>query len=246
METLAQMDVDISWKACLVGLSEATYSFAVRSLVDCLPTNANLVLWKKVLSDKCGSCGSQRQTLLHVLNNCASKLHMYSWRHNNILLKLKNFVCTYLPESDIFCDLLVENNLFRDVNISTVPIDICITNLRPDLVIVDRLNKSVSILELTVPYEENILKAQERKSMKYRSLISGIEENGFKCYFSTIEIGSRGIVGHGTNKFLRQLCKSSRKHTKDLVKELSQTAMKCSYLIFKEKDNVCATFSSVI
>ena len=56
-EALALMEKDISWKACLLGLSETTYSFAVRSLVDSLPTNSNLVLWKKLVSPQCGSCG---------------------------------------------------------------------------------------------------------------------------------------------------------------------------------------------
>ena len=245
-ETLAKMDDDISWKSCLVGLSETTYSFAIRSLVDSLPTNANLALWKKILSDHCGSCRLQKQTLLHVLSNCSVKLACYSWRHNNILLRLKNFVCEHLSELEIHCDLVVENNLFKSINVNTVPIDICITNLRPDLVIIDRVEKVVTIVELTVPFEENILSAQERKSVKYRGLVSAIEEKGFICNFHTVEVGARGIVGQGTNKLLRQICRSKRQETRALVKSLSQTAMKCSYLIFREKDNVSAIFHTVL
>ena len=144
MEALSLMDSDIPWKSCLVGLSEATFSFATRALVDALPTNSNLARWKKVLSSQCGSCHSTKQTLLHVLNHCQSKLDAYTWRHNNVLLQMKNFICSKVMDAEILCDILVKDNQFQNVNVNTVPCDIIATNLRPDMCIIKRdTSKSV-------------------------------------------------------------------------------------------------------
>ena len=244
-EILANLDSDLTWKASLAGLSEATYSFALKSLVDCLPTNCNLHVWKQ-MSEICGSCGTNRQTLLHVLNNCPVKLKLYSWRHDNILFKLKNILCSHLPSLEIHCDLFIENNVICDINICTIPIDIYLTNLRPDLVVIDRENKSVIILELTVPFETNFANAQERKCLKYSSVISGLEEAGFKCSFYSLEIGSRGIAAHGTCSTLRKICRSTKKETRDFVYSIVKVALKCSYVIFKEKDDVNASHNTLI
>ena len=48
--------------------------------------------------------------------------------------------------------------------ISMVPVDITVTNQKPDMVIIDNLG-NVTIVELTVPFESNILviHAEQRK-----------------------------------------------------------------------------------
>ena len=245
-DILASYDSDLTWKASLAGLSEATYSFAIRSLVDCLPTNTNLSLWKKVLSDRCGSCSCNRQSLLHVLSNCHVKMRLYTWRHDNILLQLRKFVSEHLPMCDVHCDILVENHTFREINVATVPIDIYLTSLRPDLVVVDRANKYVTILELTVPFETNFTNAQERKCRKYSGVIAGIEEAGYKCDFFSMEIGARGIPAQGTCKTLRTICKTSKKETRDFVKVLVKVALKFCYVIVREKNNCQAEYNTVI
>ena len=246
LETLGHLDNEISWKSTLSGLSEPTYLFVLRSMVDALPTNSNLALWKKLSSSSCGSCGSNKQTLLHVLNNCDSKLKLYAWRHDNILFQLNNFVQSCLPNCDIKCDLAIENNAFTDRKTRTVPPDIYITDMRPDIVIIERAIKHITLLELTVPFETNFFNAQDRKSKKYSTLVAGLQEVGYDCKFLTIEVGSRGIAPHGICKLLRQLCKSSHRQTKEIVKKMCHIAMQCSYVIFQEKDNAGAMFQSII
>jgi hypothetical protein len=56
--------------------------------------------------------------------------------------------------------------------ISTIPTDIVITNQRPDLVCIDRCNKCIYILELTVPFETNFENAHQYKCQRYSSLIT--------------------------------------------------------------------------
>ena len=246
VEALSHMDQDVSWKACISGLSEATYSFLVRSIVDALPTNSNLFRWKKILSSTCGSCSGSKQTLLHVLNNCESKLDLYTWRHNNILFRMKNFFNSNLENCEILCDLCVQDSTFINGRVNTIPIDIVQTNLRPDLVIIDRENKSATICELTVPFESNIARAHERKSEKYAPLIAAFEENDFNCKFYSFAIGSRGVAAQGTCSSVREICKVSRKGAREFVKEFCQCVAKCSYIIFREKDNANVKFSTLM
>ena len=61
-------------------------------------------------------------------------------------------------------------------------------------------------LELTVPFETNFVAAQERKSSKYASVISGFEETSI-----LLEVGSRDIGAYGTCSTLRKICGSSKK-----------------------------------
>ena len=102
------------------------------------------------------------------------------------------------------------------------------------------------IIELTVPFETNICLAHERKAEKYSGLIAGLEESGFKCVFVSFVIGARGIAAQGSCQSIRTLCKSSRKETNAFVKELCHVVLKCSYVIFRERDNSGAIFSSVM
>ena len=246
IEALSSMDDDVTWKSCLVGLSEATFSFVTRALVDALPTNSNLALWKKVLSPNCGSCHSSNQTLLHVLNHCQSKLAAYTWRHNNVLLSLRNFLSSKLPDMELRCDLHVSNNQFSEFPVHTVPYDIISTNLRPDICMIDRSSKTFTIVELTVPYESNISAAQERKSIKYMPLVAGLQELGYNTTFYSVEICSRGVIAQGTSAIMRKLCHISRRESKLFLQSLSRLVMRCSYVIFKEKDNRSAMFESII
>ena len=57
------------WSFSVATLPERVFKFALNSLTDTLPHNANLHLWRKLPSPSCKLCG-QRQTLLHVLNAC--------------------------------------------------------------------------------------------------------------------------------------------------------------------------------
>ena len=71
---------------------------------------------------------------------------------------------------------------------NTVPPDIVVTSLRPDICIVDRKSKNVILLELTVPYESNVIPAQDRKTQRYAPLVADIESSGFGCSLHTVEL----------------------------------------------------------
>ena len=65
-------------------LSDNVLRFAINSIQNALGHNVNFKRWKKSSIDYCRLC-HQRQTLLHVLNNCPIKLARYIWRHNSVM-----------------------------------------------------------------------------------------------------------------------------------------------------------------
>ena len=210
--------------------------FFINSAIDTLPTNSNLVRWKKRSSPACNLCKC-KETLLHSLNNCSVMLNQgkYTWRHNSILNKLLQTLKIHVPAPNkIFCDLPGHM-----VGISTIPTDILVTTLKPDLVIVNYEEKTLSIIELTVPFDSNIEIANQRKSQKYENLISDIDETGYSVKFFALEISSRGYISPENMKRLKELFPLSdsfnRKDLNSLKLSLQKIALICSYITFYSK-----------
>ena len=74
---------DFTWKSFIHELKAGTLKFLLNSVIDTLPTAANLVRWNKSASDKCKLCKG-RQTTAHCLNICkvATNTGRWTWRHN--------------------------------------------------------------------------------------------------------------------------------------------------------------------
>ena len=77
---------------------------------------------------------------------------------------------------------------------TTIPPDILPTQQRPDLVLINESPKSIIIIELTVPFEQNIHKAHERKLNKCAGLTSDLQEQGYDTKLLCVEAGSRGLI----------------------------------------------------
>ncbi len=75
---------------------------------------------------------------------------------------------------------------------------ITITTQQPDIVIVNRINSNITILELSVPFETNISDTHNRKLNRYANLIADIESKNFKVNYYALEIGSRGYFQQKT------------------------------------------------
>ena len=56
---------------------------------------------------------------------------------------------------------------YQTSNGGSMPPSLTVTSLKPDIVILDKVNKQTSILELTVPFEHNIEKQHKYKMNKY-------------------------------------------------------------------------------
>ena len=75
----------------------------------------------------------------------------------------------------------------------------------PNIVAWSDSKKSVLLIELTVPWEENREEAHERKKNRYETLRADCVEKGWICHVIPIEVGCRGFIGHSVISFLSKI-----------------------------------------
>ena len=74
------------------------------------------------------------------------------------------------------------------------------TTLRPDLVLYSDSTKICIIWELSVPWEEHLALANERKRSKYHELVEQCRLGSWKIEYDPIEVGCRGFTGQSFAK----------------------------------------------
>ena len=181
---------------------------------------------------------TSKATLGHIMSNCQTMLHQgrYTHRHDSCL----NYIYKTLKENkpnhlEIFADL-------EDckINGGTVPPDVTLTGSRPDLVLVDRQSKKVSLIELTITWDTtaNTDSARDRKQARYAYLKEDIEERGFHCFNNPLEIGTRGYISQrnkSTISYLAEICKVRK--PKLFVKTIGKIALLGSYQIYLARNS---------
>ena len=80
------------------------------------------------------------------------------------------------------------------LNGGTIPPDILATNFRPDIVLINRNQRQIELLELTCSFEKNIDSAHIRKAKKYNDLKVDLESAGWVVHLIPFEVGSRGQI----------------------------------------------------
>ena len=76
------------------------------------------------------------------------------------------------------------------------PVHIVQTEKRPNIVAWSDSNKSVILIELTDPWEENREEALERKKNRYETLRADCVEKGWIYHVIPIEAGCCDLLGH--------------------------------------------------
>ncbi len=95
----------------------------------------------------------------------------------------------------------------------------CVRPPSPDVVITSRAARVVIMGELTVPWEDNVQDAYERKKEKYEELRLQCTERGWRAHCFPFEVSCRGFIAQSTIAFLRSLGiggQCMRKACKDL------------------------------
>ena len=80
------------------------------------------------------------------------------------------------------------------INCGSIPADILTTLQRPDIVIVSRSKKQISLFELSISLEKNKISANLRKLNRYQDLALNLTNKGWLTYSTPFEIGSRGLI----------------------------------------------------
>ncbi|TDH01092.1 hypothetical protein EPR50_G00176520 [Perca flavescens] len=102
------------------------------------------------------------------------------------------------------------------------PQDIAATSLRPDLVLISRITKTILVAELTVPWEDRLAISHQIKKAKYQDLI---DEALIKGWHATnpIEVGCRGFPATSLRYFLQKVGLDP-KHLKKATREITVAA----------------------
>ena len=192
--------------------------------------------WGKRVSDRCPFCGNT-QTLLHVLSNCGVALEQgrYTWRHDSVL---SNIIALIRPQ------LVNGSRLFSDLpglhapGGGTIPPHVLVTNLRPDIFIVNETSREVILFELTCPWDANIDRSHAFKEDKYAPLIADLSRT-YKTFNFSVEISVRGQVSSGNKSrlkaFVYRACENPKPVFKAMVQACSKAALLTSFSIFSAR-----------
>ena len=96
--------------------------------------------------------------------------------------------------------------------------------------------KEVQLVELTVPHEDNITSAHERKDNRYEAVVGEYEEAAWKTTYFPVEVGCRGFIATSITKWMRVagLCPKKRNI---LTKALQETFDKASHWIWVKRED---------
>ena len=179
---------------------------------------------------KCPLC-HQRQTLLHVLNNCSVLLQrgQYNQRHNSVLSLLYNAVINHLPQHfEIFVDLKECEKEFPSVIVPTAQ--------RPDMLMWNTDTHKCYVIELTIPYESNFSHADKRKSERYADLVNTIESRGYICKQINIQIGSRGFTDCFSLHPFLHIISLPKRHQHHLLSSIIKVTIEESFRIWLSRN----------
>jgi len=227
----AREKVDLVWKNTMFQLKSGTLKFMLNACIDTLPTPANLRRWKYSSSDRCKLCGT-RGTTNHYLNCCSVMLNSgrYTWRHNNLI----HYIITNIDTDKytVYSDLPG----WEAPGGGTIPPVLCVTNLKPDIVVIDKHMKTVHIYELTVPLTTNIEDRNAQKSLKYAPFITDM--TGYKCTVNCFEVSSTGFISSRNKATLTALHKLMRRDMKKSVflSNLNSLAWYGSYSLWLSRE----------
>src|SRR4029434_3503076 len=107
----------------------------------------------------------------------------------------------------------------------------CSTTLRPDVVLWAKTERYALLVELTVPLEEGMEGAHERKRAKYSDLVAECRESGWSTRLFPVEVGTRGFVGSSMTRLLKELGLRGRKLHK-ATREMSEKAERASFWLW--------------
>ena len=132
----------------------------------------------------CGLCNTNKQTQLHILNNCSEAVRngRYTSRHGSILFT----ICHYLPA--------LENigfELFADLVGCKNP-EILFNGPRSDIVV--KNGNKLTVIELSCCYQTDFLKTLSYKIERYSKLQDLYVDNNFRVTKLYVEVSSLGVL----------------------------------------------------
>nr|XP_061825268.1 uncharacterized protein LOC133612115 [Nerophis lumbriciformis] len=255
----------VTW-ADMWKMPQARLSFLIRATYDTLPSPRNLHVWygAEVTCQLCDSQNPSLHHILSGCKVALSQ-GRYGWRHDRVLRKLAEILEARRVEANgaspgtaqrlikfvkqggqpqsssksIQSLLSVggEWNMKADLDRQLkFPQEITTTLLRPDIVLWSTSTKTVIMVELTVPWEEGMEAAFERKRDEYLELASECAQAGWRPFTYPVEVGCRGYTGASTQRLLKSLgIKGS--NLKKALKALGEEAEQGSFWLWLRRND---------
>ena len=214
-QLLIEERTNVTWKSYANNIPKGILSFAIKSSVNGLNTPDNLKRWRIRKTDKCDIC-KNRSNLEHILNWCpvALKQKRFTWRHDSVLSHLTQ----ELVKSNKNILLIYTAIPGHKSNGGTLPPDVLVTDLRPDIVMLDRTSKVINIFELTCSFEKSIPVAHLKITTKFFDLTTDLTN----------------AILTNTIKDMMKLVNSQAK-PKKIISELSRISLLTSFSIFQAR-----------
>jgi len=200
------------FSSCLTALHQGRYTWRHDSVLKCMEH----ILTKHITSHNDTKLPTVKARLIKFVKKGGNTQSKSQPLPRHLLISARDWQCQFDFKDDSF----------------VFPTVICITSLRPDIVIWSCATKTVILIELTCPSEENILQAKARKSARYLPLLNLIQSNGWSVSLFLVEAGVRGCLSFSFAHCLRQLGLQACK-TRELCKSIQTVVTRCSYIIFQ-------------
>ena len=171
------------------------------------------IIGVEVPDTRCRACRTAPETLMHLLSACRAYAgSAYTQRHNAALRVLYFHLrhsygidqAPVPPYASGNIESVVQNEkcrIYWDYSFCTVG---PITANRPDIVLFDKLTKSLFVIEFSAPAEGNITAKEEEKRIKYQELLFKLRRL-YPNYSVALKVLVIGVLGGAKDTLLSEL-----------------------------------------
>ncbi|CAJ0573664.1 unnamed protein product, partial [Mesorhabditis spiculigera] len=142
---------------------------------------------------RCRKCGYALESVAHTLNHCHAHSHAIQLRHNAVLDRLMN---AYKPLDD---DKIYVNQKIPGTD----------GQLRPDYTIINDRLKTITIIDVTMPFENGDVSifedARREKERKYLPILDKYSTDGYDTFLGAWMVGPLGGWDAANNDIQRRL-----------------------------------------
>lgn len=177
--------------------------------------NIRKFIHKERIDDRCRRCQSQSETIEHLLSGCQTLAsNKYLIRHNKVatiiylqLLKYFNLPTNNVPYYQYNPPPVEENEtvtIYWDKGIIT---DLTVTHNRPDITLINKQEKTVYLIDVSVPNNSNMESKFQEKMEKYSDLKREVQLmwKMDKVYIVPIIISAMGLIPKNLATMLKLL-----------------------------------------
>ena len=210
-------------------LNDDIRSFVCRGRLQLLQCNSLLHLYYQ--SPKtCNLCNFHTETVSHILNGCDKMKNNYQKRHNRVVDMISQKINTLFAK-DANCEM-IKDTILKPQMFESEQENFVNPHTRPDIVIINREEKEVTIIEISTPFDAFLETCYNQKFNKYFPLSLELNDLGYRTKIFVFVIGS---LGHVHGRFVSGLKNIgfSQTESKFLAKYLSISVIIGSYKIWK-------------